>query len=141
MVLGELAPCNVWFYTYRYTHPIRDTQCEPCTKHVIDFSPQNILTEIEDEICLKDIEEQEPESPSIPNISHGVPVYQSRKPMLELSGVPILTDFGQMRLAEPDNRDWWMSDLYRAPELLLKLPWGFPVDVCSVGVMVSKLCE
>lgn len=58
--------------------------------------------------------------------------------MVELSGIPILTDFGQMRLAEPINNDWWMSDSYRAPEVLLKLPWGFPVDVWSVGVMVSR---
>jgi serine/threonine-protein kinase SRPK3 len=96
------------------------------------------LTEIEDEVSLKDIEEQESQNPSEPIIAHGVPVYRSRTPMLELSGVPILTDLGQMRLAEPGNRDWWMSDLYRAPEVLLKLPWGFPVDVWSVGVMVSS---
>ncbi len=68
----------------------------------------------------------------------GVPLYRSRAAMVELSGIPILTDFGQMRLAEPMNNDWWMSDSYRAPEVLLKLPWAFPVDVWSVGVMVSR---
>ncbi|OQV11245.1 Protein kinase domain-containing protein [Cladophialophora immunda] len=34
-----------------------------------------------------------------------------------------------------------MSDLYRAPEVLLKLPWAFPVDVWSVGVMTLELLE
>lgn len=29
-----------------------------------------------------------------------------------------------------------MPDLYRAPEMLLGLPWSFPVDVWSIGVMV-----
>lgn len=38
-----------------------------------------------------------------------------------------------------------MSDLYKAPEVLLGLPWEYPVDVFSIGVMVStstpKLCD
>jgi serine/threonine-protein kinase SRPK3 len=71
-------------------------------------------------------------------MSSGATVYKSRTTMLELSGVPVLTDFGQMRLAEPMNKGWWMSDLYRAPEVLLNLSWSYPVDVWSVGVMVSK---
>lgn len=58
--------------------------------------------------------------------------------MLELSGHPILIDFGQMRLVQDRmNQDWWMSDLYRAPEVLLQLPWGYSVDLWSIGVMVS----
>lgn len=40
--------------------------------------------------------------------------------------------------AEEENRDWWMSDLYRAPEVLLQLPWGFPVDIWAIGVMVRR---
>ncbi|OJJ87940.1 uncharacterized protein ASPGLDRAFT_55214 [Aspergillus glaucus CBS 516.65] len=61
--------------------------------------------------------------------------------MLELSGIPILTDFGQMRPLEPGNRDWWMPGLYRASEVLLNLPWGFPVDIWSIGVMTLELLE
>lgn len=57
----------------------------------------------------------------------------------QLGGVPILTDFGQMRLAEEGgNREWCMPDIYRAPEVLLKLPFSFPVDMWSIGVMVSR---
>ena len=104
-----------------------------------DISPQNVLVEAEDESFFKDIEAQELQNPSTPIMNDGVPVYKSRTTTLfELSGIPILTDFGQMRLAEPRNNDWWMSDLYRAPEVLLKLPWSFAVDIWSVGVMVSK---
>ncbi len=108
------------------------------TNLIIDISPQNVLTEAEDEINFTDIEDQESQDPSVPIISHGATVYRSRVTMLELSGIPVLTDFGQMRLAEPMNKDWWMSDLYRAPEVLLNLPWGYPVDVWSVGVMVTS---
>lgn len=98
--------------------------------------------EIEGDTSLQDVEDQESRDPSVPlNTDDGAvstTVYKSRSTLLELSGHPILTDFGQMRLVEGCvNRDWWMSDLYRAPEVLLQLPWGFPVDIWSIGVMVS----
>lgn len=97
---------------------------------------------IEDDTSLKYVEDQESRNPSLP-ITTGdravsTTVYKSRPTMLELSGHPILTDFGQMRLVEGCvNQAWWMSDLYRAPEVLLQLPWGFSVDIWSIGVMVS----
>ncbi|KAG5287886.1 protein kinase [Histoplasma capsulatum G186AR] len=109
-----------------------------------DISPQNVLMQLEDDSSLKDIEDQEALDPSIPVITtDGVaPVYRSRSTKLELSGLPVLTDFGQMRLAEGHiNQDWWMPDLYRAPEVLLGLPWEYPVDVWSIGVMTLELME
>ena len=108
------------------------------SNYTADISPQNVLTAAVDESVFKDIEDQESQDPSTPIMNDGVPVYRSRAAMVELSGIPILTDFGQMRFAEPMNNDWWMPDSYRAPEVLLKLPWAFPVDVWSVGVMVSR---
>ncbi|MCJ1373452.1 hypothetical protein MMC20_004680 [Loxospora ochrophaea] len=106
-----------------------------------DISPQNVLMEAEDDILFQDIEDQESQDPSVPTVSDDAIVYKSRTPMLELSGNPILTDFGQMRLSEPVNKDWWMPDIYRAPEILLKLSWGYPVDIWSVGVMTLELLE
>lgn len=71
--------------------------------------------------------------------SDGTTTYPSRPTLLELSGHPILTDFGQMRFVEGHvNQDWWMSDLYRAPEELLKLPWEYAVDLFAVGIMVGQ---
>ncbi|KAK2780711.1 hypothetical protein FQN52_002079 [Onygenales sp. PD_12] len=106
-----------------------------------DISPQNILTEAEDETVFRLIEGQEAREPSLPVASDGVLVYRSQNSMVDLSGTPILADFGQMRLAEPINKDWYMSDMYRAPEVLLGLPWSYPVDVWSVGVMTLELLE
>ncbi|CAI7660131.1 unnamed protein product [Penicillium glandicola] len=108
-----------------------------------DISPQNVLIKIDDDASLQGIEDQESQNPSLPitsTIYEVMPtvVYKSRPTMLAVSGHPILTDYGQMRLAEGCmNQDWWMSDLYRAPEGLLHLPWGFPADIWSIGVMVS----
>lgn len=121
----------MWSHSYWYAHLMMLGVKNRLT-FLVDISPQNVLTEIVDE---------ESQDPSTPVISNGVPVYQSRSTMLELSGIPILTDFGQMRFAEPGNCDWWMSDLYRAPEVFLGLPWGYPVDMWSIGVMVRDELE
>ncbi|KAM5448142.1 hypothetical protein McanMca71_004250 [Microsporum canis] len=114
-----------------------------------DISPQNILMDIgDDTTSLKDVEYQEAQDPSVPIITkdgNGIVssiVYKSRPTLPEFSGHPILTDFGQMRQFEGcGNSDWWMPDLYRAPEVLLGLPWSFPVDIWSIGVMTLELME
>ncbi|OJD10516.1 CMGC/SRPK protein kinase [Emergomyces pasteurianus Ep9510] len=111
-----------------------------------DLLPQNVLMHIQDDTSLRDVEDQESQHPSVPVTRNGgdaaTTVYKSQPTMLELSGHPILTDFGQMRLVEGYvNQDWWMPDLYRAPEVLLQLPWGFPVDIWSIGVMTLELLE
>ncbi|KAJ5405013.1 protein kinase [Penicillium sp. CMV-2018d] len=112
-----------------------------------DISPQNVLMKIEDDTSLQDIENQESQDPSLPIAStiYGampIVVYKSRLTMLALSGNLNLTDYGQMRLVEGCvNQDWWMSDLYRAPEVLLHLPWGFPAGIWSIGVMTLELLE
>ena len=104
----------------------------------IDISPQNVLTAAGDGGIFKYIEEQESQDPSTPIMYDGVALHRSWPAITEVSGHPIVTDFGKMRLAEPMNTDWCMPDIYRAPEVLLKLPWYFPVDIWSVGVMVSR---
>ncbi|KAL3444920.1 kinase-like domain-containing protein [Aspergillus insuetus] len=89
-----------------------------------DISPQNVLTELRDDSSLEYIKEQESVDPSVPITGDSdTPVYPSRTPLLELSGIPMLTDFGQAR------------------EVLLQLPWSYPVDPWSVGVMTLGLIE
>ncbi|KAF2501717.1 hypothetical protein BU16DRAFT_556191 [Lophium mytilinum] len=95
----------------------------------------------EDDTIFHDIESQESKDPSPPLVSDKGPIYHSHPTMLELSGHPILTDFGDMRLVEPMSTDWAMPDISRAPEVLLKLPWTDPVDIWSVGVMTLELLE
>jgi hypothetical protein len=99
--------------------------------------------EIDDDTNLQDIEDQESQDPSLPTtftIYGAMPIviYKSRPTMLAVSGHTVLTGYGQMRLVEGCvNQDWWMSDLHRDPEVLWHLPWGFPADIWSIGVMVS----
>ncbi|EEP82159.1 predicted protein [Uncinocarpus reesii 1704] len=109
-----------------------------------DISPKNILLEAGDDSIFRDIEDEESRDPSIPILSGdgNAVVYRSRNTRLSPPGNPILMDFGQTRLIEGRvNQDWWMSDLYRAPEVLLKLPWAYPVDIFATGVMTLYLME
>ena len=107
------------------------------TKARRDITPLNVLSETEGEAAFQKLEQQESQHPSMPVISEDTVVYPTRSMAVELSGRPIVTDFGQMRPMLPMSTDWSMPDLYRAPEVLLKLPWTLPVDIWSVGVMVS----
>ncbi|KAJ5578133.1 protein kinase [Penicillium hispanicum] len=59
-----------------------------------DISPQNVLIETEDDTSLRDVEDQEARSPSLPitstdNGAVSTIVYPSKPTMLELSGHPI----------------------------------------------------
>ncbi|KAI1834470.1 hypothetical protein DTO006G1_108 [Penicillium roqueforti] len=81
-----------------------------------NISPQNVLMQLDDDSCLKEIESQESQDPSVPIMTTdgAAPVYRSRRArMMELL----------------------------APEVLLGLPWEYPVDVFSIGVMTLELTE
>lgn len=92
--------------------------------------------ESEDDTDCREVAEQESEDPSNPIMIGSYPVYPSRRMQIGLNGIPILTEFGHMRNAEPMNNEWSMPDLYRVPEVLLSLPRSYPVDIWSLGVMV-----
>ena len=86
---------------------------------------------------FKEIEADELTEPSVPLEIDGSLIYRSTHTLRGLDGNPILTDFGQMRHVGPDNTDRIMPDIYRAPEVLLGLPWSHPVDIWSLAVMVA----
>jgi serine/threonine-protein kinase SRPK3 len=100
-----------------------------------------VLTHPENQARFQALEDLESSDPSIPIETESGPVYKCRHAMAEITSKPILTDYGQMRLIDSDNDDWYMPDLYRAPEILLGLPWSHQVDIWSVGLMTLELLE
>ncbi|KAK5168829.1 uncharacterized protein LTR77_006138 [Saxophila tyrrhenica] len=102
-----------------------------------DITPLNVLTQAEDDAVFQQIERQELQDRSGPTTEGESVAYPSRRASQTLSGIPILTDFGQMRYADPINDSWSMPDTYRAPEVLLGLPWDYPVDLWSLGMMAE----
>lgn len=54
-------------------------------------------------------------------------------------GRPILCDFSLARDGQVKHRQDIQPDPYRAPEVILEIPWSYAADVWNVGVMVRVL--
>lgn len=52
------------------------------------------------------------------------------------NGLPLLSDFGEARFSEEEHDEDIMRNLYRAPEVVLKMKWDNKVDVWSSALMV-----
>ncbi|GKZ93601.1 hypothetical protein AnigIFM59636_006676 [Aspergillus niger] len=51
------------------------------------------------------------------------------------NGLPLLSDFGEARFSEEEHDEDIMPNLYRAPEVVLKMKWDNKVDVWSIALM------
>ena len=62
-------------------------------------------------------------------------LYVSR-PMPLTKGAPSLSDLSEARFDSPENRDLVMPDVYRAPEVILGMPWSYSIDLWGFAMMV-----
>ncbi|WPH02317.1 Hypothetical protein R9X50_00518000 [Acrodontium crateriforme] len=67
-------------------------------------------------------------------------IYTS-SPMPPTTGVPSLSDVSEARFDCPENDDVVMPDHYRAPEVILGLPWSFPIDKWALAMTIWDLFE
>ena len=103
-----------------------------------DIKADNILQTIEDSSILDMFTDAELNHPSPRKTIEGVTVYASRSFELpKVFGRAVLSDFGSavsgVRLQGYDAQ----PNVYRSPEVMLKSPWSYPIDIWNVGVMVS----
>ena len=82
------------------------------------------------------------EIPSPRKSVSGAPVYISRRFGLpeEFGGI-ILSDFGSAVSGELERNHAAQPKIYRAPEVMLKAPWSYPVDIWNVGAMIWDVFE
>lgn len=108
---------------------------------LLDIQEKNIMLSIEDSSILVDFEEAEKSNPSPRKIIGDRVTYSSRqlKKTKEHSR-PILCDFGQARLGLASYSGDIQPYIYRAPEVLLRMPWDQKVNIWNVGVMVRSAC-
>lgn len=98
---------------------------------------RNILTRIEDLSILQDYEDAEIQRPTARKIGRDRIIYRSR-PLQPSFGFPVIADFGEVRFSNENGyRDDIMPDVYRAPEVVLDMPWDFKVDIWNLGVLVN----
>lgn len=91
---------------------------------------------VEDEEELKAIEEDEISEPSARKVYDGEATFLTRQVYTEI-GNPKLIDLGEARFGEDTYTEEVMPDLYRAPEILLGLPWDEKIDIWALGLTVS----
>lgn len=108
----------------------------------LDLKPDNIMISIEDDTMLERFAKAESKHPTPRKIVDNTLTIYTRRPLPtpkdDRYGVPVLCDFGEARigkthttgpLIQPHNS--------RAPEVIFEMPWGPPVDIWSVGCLVS----
>lgn len=104
-----------------------------------DIKEANILLGA-DESVLRNFEQEELNEPCPRKELDGRTIYLSR----ELSkpkdyGAPVLCDLGSAVQLDDgaEHREDIQPNVYRAPEVILDIPWTYSVDIWNVGCMVS----
>ncbi|KAG6022742.1 hypothetical protein E4U40_004413 [Claviceps sp. LM458 group G5] len=111
---------------------------QECHMAHTDIKERNMLFGA-DESVLKAFEKEELDKPSPRKEANGRTIYLSRELGIpEEFGEPMLCDFGAaMRLEDGFERpEKIQPNQYRAPEVILDIPWTSSVDIWNVGCMI-----
>ena len=83
--------------------------------------------------------EAEQEHPSPRKEVQGYTVYASRTfdcPSGKNIGEPLLSDFGSAVSGDVEHDEDVQPNVYRAPEVCLKAPWSYSIDIWNVGCLL-----
>ncbi len=105
-----------------------------------DLQEDNILLDLDDASALEAFEEEERTSPVARKVAADRAIYLSRRIVTagEKYGRPVLCDFGEARFGRTAYTERIQPYQYRAPEVILRMPWNEKVDIWSVGLMVRE---
>ncbi|KAJ5577537.1 protein kinase [Penicillium hispanicum] len=114
--------------------------------HIVhtDISARNIMLGVEDQSILVEFEEAEKSNPSLQKIIEDRVIYSSRRLGIpKVHGRPILSDFGEARFTSTLGSPWEdvQPFMYRAPEVVLRMPWNHKIDIWNLGVLAWELFE
>ena len=108
------------------------------TSSLPDLQARNVHLRIEKESILKEFEAAELSTPSARKLDGDQVIYESRGlKWAKKPGRPVLCDFGEARFGKKTYTDDIQPYVYRAPEIILNIPWTYSVDIWNVGVMVG----
>lgn len=92
----------------------------------------------QDDSVFEDFEKAELETPSARKEVDGRFIYASRELGIPRNlGLPVLCDFGSAVPGDVENVKDVQPDLYRAPEVILGIPWSCEIDIWNAGCMVG----
>ncbi|KAK0629587.1 kinase-like domain-containing protein [Bombardia bombarda] len=108
-----------------------------------DLKSDNVMFAFNNDSIFDDFEQEEMKHPCPrKEVEDGTRViYTSRTLQASKSGVapPILCDFGSTVFGNKENTTDVQPNVYRAPEVILGIPWSYEIDMWNVGCMVSSL--
>ncbi|PYH92493.1 kinase-like protein [Aspergillus ellipticus CBS 707.79] len=103
-----------------------------------DIKADNIMLGINDDSVFRDFEEKELQRP-VPREevdNTGRTVYMSRDLRRPHDlGAPVLCDFGSAMTGDERHSVFAQPNIYRAPEVILGVPWTYSIDIWNVGCM------
>ncbi|CAI7565869.1 unnamed protein product [Penicillium bialowiezense] len=133
-----MSHCTYWFV------PITYGFCDFLTCLFPDIKADNIMFGIKDDSVFTHFEEYELEKP-VPRKQvdpDGRGIYMSQELKIPKQvGSPILCDFGSAVHGNQHHSVFIQPQIYRAPEVILGVPWTFSADVWNVGCMIWDIYE
>lgn len=94
---------------------------------------------IGDDSVLISFEESELHTPSARKELNDRTIYTFRElGMPKEWGAPVLCDFGSAVPGDIEHSEDAQPNIYRAPEVILEVPWTYSVDIWNVGCMVRS---
>ncbi|KAI1502355.1 serine threonine protein kinase, CMGC group [Biscogniauxia marginata] len=107
-----------------------------------DIKAENIMFEIEDDSVFSEFEEQELQNPWPRKKIDGRTIYISRELTLPKKwGAPVLCDLGSAVPGDREHLEDVQPSIYRAPEVILEVPWTYSIDIWNVGCMIWDVFE
>lgn len=108
----------------------------------IDIKADNILHTIVDPGIMDAFVKEEMETPSPRKHVDGSTIYMSRRFGLPNDfGWIVLSDLGTAVRGDVRQNHWAQPKVYRSPEVMLKAPWSYPIDIWNVGAMIWDVFE
>ena len=94
---------------------------------------------ISDDSVFRDFENNELQCPCPRKELDGRTIYTSHQLGIPKDlGAPILCDFGSAVMGDEEHSEDIQPKFYRAPELILRAPWSYSVDIWNVGCVVRN---
>jgi serine/threonine protein kinase len=102
-----------------------------------DLQPGNIMLSIKDQSLLDQIVDAVWPTPTKSKLLGENRIrYSVALGILDDDGMPTISDFGEAHFGDPPFCAEVMPDLYRAPEVILGIPFDNKIDIWSLGLMV-----
>lgn len=130
--------CKI-IHTGTYSYHLHHTLTFHLLNDPLDIKADNLMFGIDDDSVFRDFEEKELQDPCPRKELDGRTIYTSRDLAIPRNiGAPILCDFSSAVLGDRDHSEDIQPNIYRAPEVILEIPWTYSVDVWNAGCVVRK---